>query len=54
MGDEGDILDFFDDFGTCEGQQGPCGNVSDADVNGDTNVDILDFLDFLDSFGTGC
>jgi parallel beta-helix repeat protein len=53
-GDILDFLDFFDDFGTCEGQPGPCGSVADADVNGDTIVDILDFLEFLDSFGTGC
>ncbi|QYK49610.1 MAG: choice-of-anchor B family protein [Phycisphaeraceae bacterium] len=49
-----DFLDFFDDFGACSGQPGPCGGVADADFNGDTLVDILDFLDFLDAFGTGC
>lgn len=41
-------------FSVCEGQAGPCGSFGDADVNGDTTVDILDFLDFLDAFGTGC
>ncbi len=48
-----DFLDFFDDFGNCENQPGPCG-VYDADFNGDTSVDVLDFLDFFDAFGTGC
>ncbi len=49
-----DFLDFFDDFGTCENQPGPCGTVADADFNGDTLIDVLDFLDFIDAFGTGC
>ncbi len=49
-----DFLDFFDDFGSCENQPGPCGSLGNADFNGDTLVDILDFLDFLDAFGTGC
>ena len=49
-----DFLDFFDDFGACDGQPGPCGTIADADFNGDTSVDVLDFLDFFDAFGTGC
>ncbi len=49
-----DFLDFFDDFGMCEGEIGPCGVSGDADFNGDTLVDILDFLDFFDVFGQGC
>ena len=49
-----DFLDFFEDFGACDGQPGPCGSIADADFNGDTTVDILDFLDFLDVFGAGC
>lgn len=56
-GDEGDIvdfLDFMDDFGTCVGGPGPCGEYGNADVNSDTVVDVLDFLDFMDSFGQGC
>ncbi len=56
-GDEGDIvdlLDFLDDFGTCQGQAAPCGTQGDPDLNGDTVIDIVDFLDFLDAFGNGC
>jgi hypothetical protein len=49
-----DFLDFFDDFGNCEGEPGPCGASGDADFNGDTLVDVLDFLDFFDAFGQGC
>lgn len=49
-----DFLDFFDDFGTCDQQPGPCGASGNADFNGDTVVDVADFLDFLDVFGQGC
>ena len=49
-----DFLDFFDDFGSCEGLPAPCGSISNVDVNGDTFVDVLDFLDFIDAFGNGC
>lgn len=49
-----DFLDFLDDFGSCEGEAGPCGSLGDADVNRDGGVDILDFLDFFDAFGSGC
>jgi hypothetical protein len=51
-----DFLDFFDSFGVCDGQPGPCAGPSgvDADFNGDTLVDVLDFLDFFDAFGEGC
>ncbi len=38
----------------CDGQAAPCGVIGDADFNGDTIVDVLDFLDFLDAFGVGC
>lgn len=50
-----DFLDFFDAFGQCDGQPGPCvppGSTVNADYNGDTAVDVLDFLDFFDAFGT--
>jgi glucose/arabinose dehydrogenase len=47
-----DFLDFFDDFGTCSGEPGPCGAIGDTDINGDTIVDVSDFLDFFDYFGT--
>ncbi|MCW5767479.1 MAG: PQQ-dependent sugar dehydrogenase [Phycisphaeraceae bacterium] len=46
-----DILDFFDDFGACFGEDLPCGGLGNPDFNGDTVVDVLDFLDFLDAFG---
>ncbi len=50
-----DFLEFFDAFGQCDQQPGPCApNGFDADVNGDTIVDVGDFLDFLDAFGIGC
>ncbi|MCW5768704.1 MAG: right-handed parallel beta-helix repeat-containing protein [Phycisphaeraceae bacterium] len=49
-----DFLDFFDDFGTCDGQPSPCGSNGNPDFNGDTAIDILDFLDFFDAFGSGC
>ncbi len=49
-----DFLDFFEDFGACDQQPGPCGTLGDADFNADTIVDILDFLDFFEAFGAGC
>jgi hypothetical protein len=49
-----DFLDFFDDFGACQGLPGPCGSYGDADFNADTIVDVLDFLDFFEAFGAGC
>jgi hypothetical protein len=52
--DVGDFLDFFDSFGQCQFEPGPCvppGSVADADFNGDTIVDVGDFLDFFDAFG---
>lgn len=54
MADILDLLDFLDDFGSCELDPAPCGQFGNADVNGDTLTDILDFLDFLDHFGLGC
>lgn len=54
--DVGDFLDFFDSFGQCQFEPGPCippGSVVDADFNGDTVVDVSDFLDFFDAFGQG-
>jgi len=49
-----DFLDFFDAFGQCVNEPGPCAPSGvDADFNGDTSVDVLDFLDFFDAFGTG-
>lgn len=53
-GDILDLLDFFEDFGTCQGQPMPCGIYGSPDVNGDTMVDILDLLDFLGLFAAGC
>lgn len=49
-----DFLDFFDDFGVCNGLPAPCGTFGDPDLNGDTIIDILDFLDFFEAFGAGC
>jgi hypothetical protein len=50
-----DFLAFFDSFGVCQGEDGPCGVASvNADYNNDAIVDILDMLDFLDDFGNGC
>lgn len=49
-----DFLDFFDDFGQCEGQPTPCGTSGNPDVSGDAFVDIQDFLEFFDAFGQGC
>jgi glucose/arabinose dehydrogenase len=46
-----DVLDFMDDFGTCENLPAPCGSFGDPDRNGDTVIDVLDFLDFIDAFG---
>lgn len=53
-GDIIDFLDFIDDFSECELQPAPCGQFGDADVNGDTFVDILDLLDFIQAFSDGC
>jgi len=47
-----DFLDFFDDYGTCDGSPAPCGSFGDPDqYNPDGFVDILDFLGFFDIFG---
>lgn len=49
-----DLLDFIDDFASCENGLAPCGTLGNPDVNGDALVDILDFLNFIDAFGAGC
>lgn len=49
-----DFLDFIEDFGSCDGQPGPCGAFGNADVNNDGGVDVLDLLEFLDLFSQGC
>lgn len=49
-----DLLDFIDDFGTCQGQSSPCGHYGNPDINGDGMIDVLDFLDYMDAFGQGC
>ncbi|MBX3361013.1 MAG: hypothetical protein KF705_06155 [Phycisphaeraceae bacterium] len=54
ISDIADFLDFFDDFGQCEGQAMPCGNYGNPDFSGDGFIDIQDFLDFFDAFGQGC
>lgn len=53
-GDIHDYLDFMQDFGECTNLPAPCGTLGNADVNGDTIVDILDLLDFLDAMPLGC
>jgi hypothetical protein len=49
-----DLLDFLEDFSSCEQQPAPCGTFGDSDLNGDTTVDVLDLLDFLQAFSEGC
>lgn len=53
-GDILDLLTFFDDYSECENAAAPCGAFGNADVNGDTVVDILDFLAFLAAAEEGC
>jgi len=53
-GDILDLLDFIADFSACEISPAPCGSFGNADINGDTFVDILDFLDFIEAFSQGC
>ncbi|MBX3367564.1 MAG: hypothetical protein KF912_09680 [Phycisphaeraceae bacterium] len=50
-----DFLAFFDSFGQCQLEPGPCGAAGvNADYNNDGLVDILDMLDFVDDFSYGC
>lgn len=49
-----DLLDFLEDFSSCEQRPAPCGTFGDSDLNGDTTVDVLDLLDFLQAFSEGC
>ena len=49
-----DLLDFIDDFASCQQQPAPCGQYGNPDIDGDTLIDVLDFLDFIDAFAQGC
>ncbi|MBX3368522.1 MAG: immunoglobulin domain-containing protein [Phycisphaeraceae bacterium] len=49
-----DLLDFIEDFASCEQASLPCGVSGEPDLNRDGVIDILDLLQFVDAFASGC